>query len=234
MNSLLVCVGLRTAHSSVSTGTRRPVSSARSDGKMVRRAKWFGGFLFLFMLVARPSSAQTSTYHLHGEASSTSGFDQLKTAGPDAASTALQTANLKSAATGSKLIKEFDTQSGDPNTSGVVPSGSSLTFTLWMKKTANFGTMFPQATVKLNNASGTTFCSATGSTALTTTLTQYTLTCTTTANISMATTDRFYLWTGVSLTVGSSSGKFAGEIDIEGTLNGNYDSQIVLPSGSST
>jgi len=110
---------------------------------------------------------------LHKEASSTSGLDQLKTAGPDAASVALQTANLKNAATGAKLIKEFDTQAGDPNASGVIPSGSTLTFNLWMKKTASLGTMFPQATVKLNNSSGTLFCTSTGSTALTTTLTNY-------------------------------------------------------------
>src|SRR5882757_9192135 len=108
--------------------------------------------LGFILVVAHSAKAQTATYHLHKEASSTSGLDQLKTAGPDAASVALQTANLKNAATGAKLIKEFDTQAGDPNASGVIPSGSTLTFNLWMKKTASLGTMFPQATVKLNNS----------------------------------------------------------------------------------
>ena len=186
--------------------------------------------LGFILVVAHSAKAQTATYHLHKEASSTSGLDQLKTAGPDAASVALQTANLKNAATGAKLIKEFDTQAGDPNASGVIPSGSTLTFNLWMKKTASLGTMFPQATVKLNNSSGTLFCTSTGSTALTTTLTNYAISCNTSANITMTTSSRFYLWVGVSLTVGSNSGTFAGELDIEGTLNGNYDSQITLPT----
>jgi hypothetical protein len=34
---------------------------------------------------------------------------------------------------------------------------------------------------------------------------------------------------GVNLTSGSSSKSFAAELDIEGTLNGNYDSQIIAP-----
>src|SRR5207248_9314525 len=55
-----------------------------------------------------------------------------------------------------------------------------------------------------------------------------TLTCTTAANISMTTTDRFYLWIGVNLTATGSS-NFQGSINIEGTLNGNYDSQIIAP-----
>jgi len=38
---------------------------------------------------------------------------------------------------------------------------------------------------------------------------------------------------GVNLT-GTSSTAFSGELDIEGTLNGNYDSQITLPTGSGT
>jgi YD repeat-containing protein len=191
-------------------------------------------FLGVLVSLSRPSDAQTNTYHLHKEASTTTGLDQLKTANPDASSVALQTANLNGAATGSKIIKEFDTQSGDPNLSGVIPSGSTVTYALWMKKTASLGTMFPQATVKMNNSSGTVLCTGTGSTALTTTLTKYTVTCTTSANITIATSDRYYLWVGISLTVGSSSGTFAGELDIEGTLNGNYDSTVKIPTPTGT
>ena len=39
----------------------------------------------------------------------------------------------------------------------------------------------------------------------------------------MAATDRFYLWVGVNLTATSNT-TFNGELDIEGTLNGNFDS----------
>ena len=138
---------------------------------MIRR----GFFAFLtslcvFCILPQISQAQTATYHLHKEASTSSGLDQLKTAGPDAASFALQTANLNGSAAGEKLVKEFDTQAGVPNAAGVIPSGSTLTFSLWMKKTANLGAMVPRAKVKLNTTSGTSFCTATGATALTTTL----------------------------------------------------------------
>ena len=174
-------------------------------------------------------NGQTATYHLHKEASSTSGLDQLKTAGPDAATVALTSVNLKSLATGEYIVKAFDTQSGVPNASGVIPAASTVTFTLWMSKTANVGTMFPRAKLNLNSATGTSLCTSTGASALTTTLTKYTLTCTTASNITVATTDRFYLWVGINLTAGNSSSTFQGSVNIEGTLNGNYDSQIVAP-----
>jgi len=47
----------------------------------------------------------------------------------------------------------------------------------------------------------------------------------------MAATDRFYLWTGVNLTATSATA-FNGELDVEGTLNGTFDSNIVMPLGS--
>ena len=175
--------------------------------------------------------AQTATYHLHKEASAlTAADDKLLTAGPDATSVALTTA-LTSKAAGEYLIKEFETQTSDPNTAGVIPSGSTLTFNLFMRKTANTGTVFPRAKIRLNNATGTLFCTATGTTALSTSVTKQALSCTTTANISMAATDRFYLWVGVNLTATSTT-TFSGELDIEGTLNGSFDSTIVLPLGS--
>ncbi|MFL6388272.1 MAG: beta strand repeat-containing protein [Terriglobales bacterium] len=175
--------------------------------------------------------AQTATYHLHKEASAiTAADDKLLTAGPDGTSVALTTA-LTSKAAGEYLIKEFETQTSDPNTAGVIPSGSTLTFNLFIRKTANTGTVFPRAKIRLNNATGTLFCTATGTTALSTTVKQQAISCTTTANISMAATDRFYLWVGVNLTATSTT-TFSGELDIEGTLNGSFDSTVVLPLGS--
>src|SRR5260370_2640058 len=44
----------------------------------------------------------------------------------------------------------------------------------------------------------------------------------------MAATDRFYLGVGVNLCATSSTA-LSGELDIEGTLNGNFDSQVTLP-----
>src|SRR5215213_1510590 len=172
--------------------------------------------------------AQTATYRLHGETSSSAGLLQLKTEGPDAASQALQSADLKSQATGEKTVKEFDTQVGDPGASGVISTGSTVSFTLWMRKTASGGVMTPRAKLKLNNSTGTAFCTGTTTTALTTTLTKYTLTCTTTAAITVTSATRLYLWVGVNLSTKSTSTVMA-EVAIEGTQNGNYDSLVVVP-----
>src|SRR3954468_15663072 len=198
---------------------------------MQSRRLHFALLLLLSWAFSAAGVAQTATYHLHKEVSAiTATNDKLLTAGPDATSVALTT-TLTSKAAGEYLIKEFETQTGDPNTAGVIPSGSTLTFNLFMRKTANTGTVFPRAKIRLNNATGTLFCTATGTTALSTTVAKQAISCTTTANIAMAATDRFYLWVGVNLTATSATA-FNGELDIEGTLNGNFDSNIVLPLGS--
>ncbi len=173
------------------------------------------------------ANGQTATYRLHQEASSGS-ILQLRTANPDASITAVQSINLKNVATGEYLVRAFDTQTSVPNSSGVIVAGSSVTFTLWMKKTATAGTMFPRAKLKLNSDGGTSICVVTGATALTTTLTKYTLSGTVPANVSMAVTDRFYLWVGVNLTATTGVNN-KGELDVEGTVNGNYDSLITVP-----
>jgi hypothetical protein len=198
---------------------------------MQYRRLHFALLLLLSWACSLAGVAQTATYHLHKEASAiTATDDKLLTAGPDATSVALTTP-LTSKAAGEYLIKEFETQTGDPNTAGVIPSGSTLTFNLFMRKTANTGTVFPRAKIRLNNATGTLFCTATGTTALSTTVTKQAISCTTTANITMTATDRFYLWVGVNLTATSNT-TFNGELDIEGTLNGNFDSNVVLQLGS--
>jgi hypothetical protein len=176
------------------------------------------------------SRAQKLTYHLHKEASTTLQFDQLKAVGPDSTSTALVSNDLKGLNPGEYLVQQFDTQAGDPNGSGVIASGSTVTFALWMRKTANIGTVFPRAKVFVNNASGTPFCTATGTTALSTRLSKLSFSCTTSASINVGNTDRFYLWVGMNLTAGSSSSSFQGELDIEGTLNGNFDSSVAIPA----
>jgi hypothetical protein len=88
--------------------------------------------------------------------------------------------------------------------------------------------MLPRVKLNLNSAAGTSICVVTGTTALSTTLTKYTLIGTVPSNVSMTTTDRFFLWVGVNLTASSNQNNRA-ELDVEGTLNGNYDSQINVP-----
>jgi hypothetical protein len=193
---------------------------------MARAACLVACLVMLFAPVAN-ADGQT-TYRLHVEASTTSGLNQLKIAAPDIGSSALQTTNLKSTSNGEKLIKAFDTQPGVPGITGAIASGSSMTFQVWMKKTANVGTLFPRAKLFLNSAAGTSLCTATGTTAITTTLTKYTISCTTSANVTLVSATRYYLWVGANMTAGSTTTTFAAELDIEGVSGGNYDSQVTI------
>jgi YD repeat-containing protein len=200
---------------------------ARSNARR-RIAHRFGFGLILSLSIAVTTAAQTATYRLHREASTTANLFQLQTANPDAALLAIQSANLKSVAAGEYVIKQFDTQSGVPNAAGTIPAGSTITFELWLRKTTTSGTMFPRARLALNSAAGTVLGTATGATALTNTLTKYTFSTTTSANISITAADRFYLWVGVNVTVAPTTNTNA-ELDIEGVVNGNYDSKITVP-----
>lgn len=184
--------------------------------------------LTLMSALAVCARAQTATYRLHKESSTTTGLFQLKTANPDGTSLAIQSANLKSVAAGEYLVKAFDTQSGVPNAAGTIPAGSTITFSVWMRKTTTGGTLFPRAKLRLNSATGLLVGTATGATALTSTLAKYTFTTTTTANVTMTATDRFYVWVGVNLTAAPTTNTTA-ELDIEGTANGNYDSLVTVP-----
>lgn len=187
------------------------------------------GFCLLFSLsVAVTANAQTATYRLHKEASTTTNLFQLKPANPDGTALAIQSANLKSVAAGEYVIKQFDTQSGVPNAAGTIPAGSTITFELWLRKTTTGGTMFPRAKLNLNSAAGTSLGIATSTSALTNTLTKYTFTTTTSANVVMTASDRFYLWVGVNLTTAPTTNTTA-ELDVEGVTGGNFDSLITVP-----
>jgi YD repeat-containing protein len=176
-----------------------------------------------------PAQAQQATYHLHNETSSTAGRLQLKPTGPDTASAPLQTIDLRNQTGVEFVIKEFDTQGGVPGITGTIPAGSTLSFTLWMKRTGTAGTFYPRVRVKLNSGSGTQLCEANTTTALTATLTAFALSCPTSSTLLVSSTDRFYLWAGVRVGTTAGNQSARGELDVEGTLNGNYDSRVVIP-----
>ena len=58
----------------------------------------------------------------------------------------------------------FETQVGVPNIAGTIPTGSVVTFSLWVQKSANFGTIYPRAKLTLNTAAGTSKRSSSGRT----------------------------------------------------------------------
>jgi YD repeat-containing protein len=184
--------------------------------------------LLVSFCFASQAAAQTTTYHLHQEASTTAGLFQVKTAAADATTVSLSSINLKNKNAGEYIIKAFDTPSGVPSSSGVVPSGSVVSFSVWMSMTSTSGSMVPRAKLMLNSANGTAFCTATGF-ALTQTLTKHTFSCTTSANITMTASDRLYVWVGVNVTTKATLDTFV-NLSIEGTPNGNYDSTVDVPA----
>ena len=178
--------------------------------------------------IAAPLCAQT-TYHFHDEPSSTAGLSQLKTAGPDAARVVTRTANLKKQAAGAATIRTFDTQGGVPNRGGVIPGGSTVTFTVWMKKSSAAGTVFPRASLGLNFPVTASLCEGTGTDALTTTMTAYTFSCATASPIVMQPADRLTVAAGYSMTVGPGNTNLRVRLDVEGKLNKAADSRVVAP-----
>lgn len=171
-----------------------------------------------------PLFAQT-TYHLHDD----SGTLQLKTANPDTAAVALSSQDIKNLSPGEFIINQFPTAAGVPGTAGVILSGSTVTFNLWMKVTSTAVSSFPRAKLFLDSTSGTQLCAKTGTTALTTTVTKYTLSCTTSANITLTASDTFLLWVGFNTSTKTTS-SLIGQVDVEGTLNGHYDSTVAVPA----
>src|SRR5687767_4283120 len=140
-----------------------------------------------FVISAASVQAQTATYYLHKENSSTTGQFQLKTALPDATALTIQSAELRNQPDGDYLIKAFDTQATVPNSPGVIPAGSTVNFKLWMRKTDNFGTMYARVKLHVNHANGAVIADCTEpfgtqggpNTFLTTTLTARVFNCST-------------------------------------------------------
>jgi len=148
-------------------------------------------------------SAQSQTaYHFHKETASAS-YYLLSTAGPDAASTTLTTSDLKGK-TGSAWIANWTTAAGVPNSAGTVPANSTFQFSLWLNKSASFGTIYPIVMVgKLDaNQNVTSWTTATAGTPLTTTLTKVTFSFTLPAAQTMVATDRWWVEVGVYIPSG--------------------------------
>src|SRR5262249_7616882 len=156
----------------------------------------------------------TTTYYAHNENSSDFGLLQLKTSGPDVtpAPVVVLSADLKQHGAGDNYIYTGDTQMGVPALGGTIPSGSTVTFTLDMRKTSNNGVVYPRAGLSLNWQPVTaSLCATNGNTLpnntnpLSMTLTAYTFSCTTGSDITMTTSDRLTLFAGYHMTTGPGS-----------------------------
>ncbi|HEU4890864.1 MAG TPA: carboxypeptidase regulatory-like domain-containing protein [Vicinamibacterales bacterium] len=180
----------------------------------------------LVLLCATVVSAQTTTYRLHNEDSGDFFcFRSLKLATADAAAVGVQSTDLKNK-TGTATFACFQTMTAPAN-GGTIPSGSTITFTVSMKKTSNWGTIFPYAEARL--ASGTLLCSATGSTAMSTSSPNplFQFSCTTGAAISVTTTDRFRVHVGYSISPSNPPGNHSVKAQLD--FETGFDSRVTLP-----
>ncbi len=186
------------------------------------------GVLLLCALWPSVAVAQTA-YHLHAEVSHTSSLLELRTAGPDVASVALRSQNLRGTAPGEKMVRAFETPVGVPGASGVIPAGAVLRFQLWMRKSANVGVLVPRAKASLDGPTGPALCTVTGAAPLTMTLDRFTLACRTAADVTLTPVSRVHLWVGVNVEVAPTATVIA-ELGVEGILTGRVDSRMALPA----
>jgi len=163
-------------------------------------------------------------YHLHKEASDINRLLRLRVAAPDSPATTLQSGNIGNSV-GEIAIKSFATDPGVPGAAGSIPSGTPITFALYMRKTTGNGVIYPRVRARLNSDTGALLCQATGTTPVTSTVTRYAMSCTTGA-ITLTSADRIYLWVGLNVT-SSAGGNTRGELSIEGT-NGGTDSVVTV------
>jgi hypothetical protein len=128
-----------------------------------------------------------------------------------------------------RVITNFETQTpGDINANTNL-AGLTISFTVYLQKTNNSGTMVPYAAIYKNSAiAGNLICSASGGPAVTTTMTPYTFTCAVGAGVTMVPSDRLYLSVGVNISIAPNGGNRV-NVGVEGVLNGATDSRMVVP-----
>ena len=191
---------------------------------------WRTATVVWVLAIASTANAQT-TYYLRNEGSSTTPFKQLSTAGSGSTAVVVQSGELKNLPPGAAVMSIHDTQAGVPGLAGTLPSGSTITITLYMRKTAAFGTVYPRATVGLNWHSPTPvpLCQATGvagqdpTQAISTTLTPITISCQTSAAVTMTEADRVYVHAGYNMTAGPGNKSMRVELSFAGSTPSRAD-----------
>jgi len=145
-------------------------------------------------------------FYLIPDASTTPGLRQLRSWRAPFVTASYTSSDLVNQPAGDYLVQAFDTAPGVPNSSDTWQSILPASASVYMRQTAGTtGTLFPKVKLFLNGPSGTPICTATGSTALTTSQTLYNLGCTPSADLTVSPSDRYYLWVGVSSTATPSS-----------------------------
>jgi YD repeat-containing protein len=201
------------------------------------RSNVLAAFGWLFVIAAS-ASAQTPTYYLHSE-NSVDEFCcfQLKTTSPDSAGVIFLSGELKNLPPQTGSLRLFITNPNVPGIAGTIASGTTLTATFWMRKTAAFGVVLPRAEFSVNFL-GTPLCTATGTAGpapipdqrLTTTIAEYTFSCQTTSAVTTTNTDKIFVRAGFNMTTGPGNKSMKVELRYEGNVAPIYNSRIAVPN----
>lgn len=194
----------------------------------------------VFTLLVSPAAwAQSTTYHLHIESwDDADAANQLLATGPDAPAALIRTTlNLRNEPPSvhgfGVPLAHFKGAIGDHGV-GVIPVGTVVTFSFWMRKTTNAGTLHPFISMSNGDDPGRQIICNSGSVfglpPLTTTLTKYVVNCTVSQPITMTATNFLNLGVAVYVAVTPKNKNVWGELHLEGVLNGNYDSTVVVPN----
>jgi hypothetical protein len=189
-------------------------------------AKRFFSYIGLVLLVALslPSVAEAqTTYHLHNEPTPPWSIRALTTANPDVAFTFVESGNYKNYANNTLNMQWTSFRSVAPSQAGTIPSGSTVSFSIWMKKTASWGQLYPYFKVwSYDNGdpltgSMITLCSVQGGSQISdTTFTQMNLNCQTSASINQTSTRAYKLEIGTYVGVGPGNHNVAVRVYYEG------------------
>jgi YD repeat-containing protein len=178
-----------------------------------------------------PARAQTTTtYHIHNE--TLPGIGQFVSLDPpDASSVTVQSPELNGMTSGHYTNFAWYSSVHFQQTA-TIPAQSTVTYKIWMRKTVATGRLAASASLgtTLDFNSRVEFCRGTSpSTAeLTTTLTLYTFSCTSSASVSINPTRELSLI--VSVWANSNINKSVkAELAIEGVFQGQYDSRVDTP-----
>src|SRR5262245_56650709 len=196
---------------------------------MARRAP-----LLAVVLVSVPLSAWAqTTYHLHKEAGPISPYLLLKTDGPDFGSSAVITStDMKNTTFTDFNITRFISTTGVTGSPGYIPSGSTIRFNVYMKKSSNFGVMYPLMKLYVKNSAETLLCSADGSTqppptsAISLTMSLFTVQCQTSSGVTVLASDRFFVEANVHLTTLAGNHSVTASIGLETST----DSTVQIPT----
>src|SRR5688572_4214740 len=180
----------------------------------------------------------STTYYLHKETVAPwTTMPTLRTANPDQGSSFAQSPNYRNSPSRylDPVWKTF--RSVPPSTPGTLLAGSTLTFTVWMKKSAAWGTVYPYLklwTYDNNDVLGGNLipvCAVTGNSALDTSITKYIITCSTPTSIPVTATRAYRLDVGSYVDASPMQHNMTVSVYFDGvTFSGSYPSSVVIPN----